>query len=45
MNAGDAVWNQSLKLILLLARQQVFMEAKNPGMQLSLIEKIDRGEI
>ena len=41
----DAVWNTSLKLLLLMMRQKTFTEAKNPGMQLSLIESIDNGEV
>lgn len=45
MRAEDAVWNESLKMILLMSRQHVFMESKNPGMQLSLIEQIDEGKI
>ena len=41
----DAVWNTSLKLLLLMMRQKTFTETKNPGMQLSLIESIDNGEV
>lgn len=47
MNIGleDAVWHASLKLMLLMLRQRAFIESKNPGMQLSLIEAIDNGEV
>lgn len=41
----EAVWDTSLKLLMLLLRQKTFNEAKNPGMQLSLIEEIDKGQI
>jgi hypothetical protein len=47
MNIGleDAVWHTSLKLMLLMLRQKAFTESKHPGMQLSLIEAIDNGEV
>lgn len=45
LDIHKAVWDTSLKLLLLMLRQKVFTEAKNPGMQLSLIESIDNGEV
>lgn len=45
LDIHEAVWDTSLKLLLLMLRQKTFTESKHPGMQLSLIEAIDNGEV
>jgi hypothetical protein len=45
VSSEEAVWGMSLKLMLLMLRQKAFTESKHPGMQLSLIEAIDNGEV
>ncbi len=40
-----AVWETSMKLLMLLLRQKAFSEAEKPGMQLTVIEEIDKGVI
>ena len=40
-----AVWETSMKLLMLLLRQKAFSDAEKPGMQLTVIEEIDKGVI
>lgn len=45
MSPDEAVWGVSMKLLMLLLRQKAFSEAEKPGMQLTVIEEIDKGVI
>ena len=45
ISPDEAVWGVSMKLLMLLLRQKAFTEAEKPGMQLTLIEDIDKGAI
>ena len=45
MSAEEAVWGVSMKLLMLLLRQKAFSETDKPGMQLTVIEDIDKGAI
>lgn len=45
MSPDEAVWGVSMKLLMLLLRQKAFTEAEKPGMQLTVIEEIDKGAI
>lgn len=45
ISPDDAVWETSMKLLMLLLRQKAFSEAEKPGMQLTVIEEIDKGVI
>ena len=37
-----AIWEMSLKRIMLLLREKVFIESEHPGIQLSTMEFIDK---
>jgi hypothetical protein len=36
-----AIWEMSLKRLMLLLREKVFIESEHPGIQLSTMEYID----